>query len=234
MLVVDDDKKNLSCTSLLLTRLGYHILKATTVKQALATAAGRAPSLVIISLDLAGMSGFELMRQLKNSPATAHLPFLGHTSRDNRGLKDRCREHGAVGCLSGPIEADLLYRTVQAAIEKNPRASMRVRAVLPVKVYGKAHDSLYGAYALALSTGGMFLRTMNPVSVNSEITLEFDLNGRAIAAETVVLYNCQAGGGSCPESGVGLRFVDISPNDRDIIREFIRNEVMKDIPCGSV
>jgi CheY-like chemotaxis protein/Tfp pilus assembly protein PilZ len=233
VLIVDDDDKNLSYTSMLVKRLGYHILKAATGEQALATAAGLVPSLIIISLDLAGLSGFKLMRQLKNSSATSHIPFVGLISRDNRDLKDRCFEHGAAGYLCRPIEADMLYRTVQAAIEKNPRTSVRVRAVLPVKVYGNANDSLYGAYTLALSTGGMFLRTMNPVSVNSEISLEFDLNGRAIAAETVVLYNCQAGGGSCRESGIGLRFVDISPKDREIIREFIRNEVLKDISCGS-
>jgi Tfp pilus assembly protein PilZ len=108
---------------------------------------------------------------------------------------------------------------------------MRVKAVLPVKVYGSAYDSLYGAYTLALSTGGMFLRTMNPVAVKSRITVELDLDGRSIPAETEVVYNCQVG--PCGDSGVGLRFVDVAPRDRDVIRRFIKGEVLKGIPSES-
>ncbi len=233
VLVVDGDADNLSCISKLLERFGYHILKATTGKQAIAIAISLVPSLVIISLDLAGMTGFKLVRQLKNTPKTSHIPLIGLTKQENRDLKNRCMEHGAAGYLCQPIEAEIVYRAVQAAIEKNPRSSMRVRAVLPVKVHSMQHDSLYGAYALALSAGGMFLRTMNPVTVNSKISLEFDLNGRAIAAETVVVYNCQAGCGPDLETGIGLRFLDISPKDQNVIREFIKSEVMKNIPCAS-
>jgi CheY-like chemotaxis protein/Tfp pilus assembly protein PilZ len=229
ILVVDENDSTLSSICLLLNRFHYQILKATTEKQALATAAGLAPSLIVVSLDLPGMTGFWLIRRLKDNPSTSHIPVVGLIREDNGDLKDRCLGHGAAGYLSYPIEAETLYLTVQKAIEKNPRSSMRVRTVLPVKVYGKQCDSLYGAYTLALSAGGMFLRTMNPVSENTQISLEFDLNGRSIAAETVVLYNCQARG-PCEESGIGLRFVDISPKDQDTIRQFIRNEVMKGIP----
>lgn len=232
ILVVDEDDNNLSSICLLLNRFHYQLLKATTDKQGFATAAGLVPSLVIVSLDLPGMTGFKLIRQIKDNPSTSHIPVVGLIREDNRDLKDRCLEHGAVGYLAHPIEAEALYRTVQKAIEKNPRSTMRVRTVLPVKVYGEQCDSLYGAYTLALSAGGMFLRTMNPVSENTQICLEFDLNGRSIAAETVVLYNCQAHGGSCDESGIGLRFVEISPKDQDTIRQFIHNEVMKGIPSA--
>ncbi len=232
VLVVDEDGDNLTRISTLLARFGYQTLKATTGGQGLATTTSLAPSLVIISLDLPGMNGFKLLLQLKNSPATSHIPLAGLIRQDSRELKNRCLKHG-VGYLCHPIEPEILYRTVQSATEQNPRASMRVRALLPVKVYGSQQDSLYGAYTLALSTGGMFLRTMNPVSVNSEISLEFELNGRSIAADTVVLYNCQARGGPCEESGIGLRFVDISRKDQDVIRQFIKNEVMKGIPSGS-
>src|SRR5574337_359619 len=127
VLVVDDDQGNLSSLCALLVRLGYQILKATAVRQALATATTLIPSLVVISLDLPGMSGFKLMRQLRNNPATAHIPFIGLIRQDDVDLKNRSFEHGAAGCLSQPIDAESVYRTVQAALERNPRSSMRVR-----------------------------------------------------------------------------------------------------------
>lgn len=230
VLVVDPDEHTLSSSRTLLKKFGYHFFKATTGAKAISTASMVTPSLVIVAQELPDMTGFELIRQFRKSRGLAHIPFICLTGQDDSDLKNFHLGHDAAGYLCHPIEPDVLYRTVQAAIEKNPRSSMRVRAVVPVKVYGLQHDALYGAYSLALSTGGMFLRTMSPVSVNSEISLEFDLNGRSIAAESVVLYNCQGGGETCEESGIGLRFIDIAARDRDCIREFIRTEVMKEGP----
>lgn len=229
VLVVDDDQKRLSTLCTLLVRFGYRILKATSAKQGLATSASLVPSLIIISLDLAGMNGFKLMRQLKKNPVTAHIPLLGFIGRHSDELKDRCLEHGAAGYLAQPIEAEAFFSAVQAALEKNPRSSMRVKAVLPVKVYGISHETLYGAYTLALSAGGMFLRTMSPVAVNSEVSLEFDVNGHPVSADGVVLYNCQAGP-PCGEPGIGLKFTEITAGDQALIRQFIRNEVTKGLP----
>jgi CheY-like chemotaxis protein/Tfp pilus assembly protein PilZ len=229
VLVVDDNQKRLSTLCTLLVRFGYQIVKATTSRQALATSASLVPSLIMISLDLDDMNGFKLVRQLKKSPVTAHIPLLSYIERHSDDLRDRCLEHGAVGYLCQPIEPEMLFNTVQAAIEKNPRSSMRIRTTLPVKVYGISHETLYGAYTLALSAGGMFLRTMSPVAVNSELSLEFDLDGHPIAADGVVLYNCQAGP-PCGESGIGLRFTEIAPKDEAILRQFIRSEMTKGLP----
>jgi CheY-like chemotaxis protein len=227
-LVVDRDRNNLSYLSKLLARFHYQCFKASSGAEALQSAAVVAPSLVMIALDLEDMDSFELMRNLRQGAGMSRISLVGLLQREDQNLKDRCFENGAIACLTQPVDAEALYRTVQMAIEKHPRANLRVKTVLPVKVHGK-QDVLYGAYTLALSTGGMFLRTMNPVPVNSEMSVEFDLNGRAIAADTVVVYNCQGRGGPCEEPGVGLRFVDISFNDRNIIREFIMSEVMKDL-----
>jgi CheY-like chemotaxis protein/Tfp pilus assembly protein PilZ len=224
VLIVDDDAHSLSCLSILLKRFGCQVLKAATGKVTLATAMRLVPSLIMISPGLPDINGFEVMRQLKANFNTSHIPLIGLIKDDSQ--KDRCTELGAAGFLCRPLDAEALFRAVQEAMEKNPRTHMRVRAVLPVKVHNSPHEGLYGAYTIALSTGGMFLRTMNPVSVNSELSVEFDLNGRAVIAESKVIYNCQAGCGPDREKGVGLQFVDISPGDQNAIREFVRNEIM--------
>ncbi len=229
VLVADHAPYSLSCVSILLGRFGYHVLKATTGKEAVAVAKRDVPCLILIAVDLPDVNVFDLMHELTRNSATLHIPLIGLMQQHDRNIQDRCFELGAVGCLWRPIKAETLYRTVQVAMEKNPRASIRVRTVQPVKVYGQAQESLYGAYTLALSDGGMFLRTMNPLSVNTELSLELNLNGRTIAADAVVLYNCQAGCGPDLESGIGLRFVDIAPRDQDFIRQFIWDDIMKGI-----
>ena len=229
VLIVDDNEAELLRITALLEKFSYQTLKAASDKEAFANATARVPSLAVISLDLPGMEDLKLMWQLRNHPATAHIPVIGIAGKDDKDLKGRCLDHGAAGFLSRPFEAEALYKAVQAALEKNPRSGIRVSTVLPVKVHGGAHDALYGAYALTLSSGGMFLRTMSPVAVHSGISLEFNLNGRTIAAETTVLYNCQNGCGPEMETGIGLGFVDISRKDREVVSEFIRGEVMKDV-----
>ena len=228
-LVVDTDDRTIARLLRLLTRFDCQSLEAATAHEALVKAGQLTPSLIIASVDLPDMNIIEFIRRVKMNASTAHIPVVGLLTGADSDLGETCIRQGAAGCVFRPVEAEALYRTIEEALEKNQRKILRVRTVLPVKVQGSQHDALYGAYTLALSSGGMFLHTMNPVSVNSEVSLEFDLNGRLISAGSVIIYNCQAGCGPDAETGVGLRFTDISKRDRNFISEFVKNEVMKGI-----
>jgi hypothetical protein len=78
----------------------------------------------------------------------------------------------------------------------------------------------------------MFLRTVKTAPLNTKLTIRFELNGRAIAAESVVVYLCQAGRGPWQEPGMGLAFVRLAPGDRELIRRFIREQVLSSINAG--
>ncbi len=229
VLVVDHDDATKNRVSQLLDRFDCQSLEAATALKGLAKAAELNPSLVVISADIPDMNIFELIRRFSSNAATAHIPTVALVSGADRRLGETCMRQGAAGCLFKPVDAEALFRTLEAALERNSRKMLRVRTVLPVKVLGEQHDAFYGAYTIALSSGGMFLRTMNPLAVNSQISLEFDLNGRAIAAGSVVVYNCQAGCGPNDETGIGLRFVDISARDKKYISDFVKDELMKGI-----
>lgn len=229
MILVESDSYHLSYLSILLQRFNYPSFKAVTAKEALETAATAVPFLVMTSLHLPDMHGFELIQRFKENPATACVPLIALSNKEDMETRRRCLELGTVGCLYHPVEAEVLYRVVQVAVERNPRAYMRVRTVQPVKVNDKRHDSLYGAYTLDLSERGMFLRTANPASLNSVLSLHLDLNGRLIPTEGEVLYNCHAGAGPYQEAGIGVKFTKIEAKDQEHIRHFIRSEVTRGI-----
>lgn len=232
VLIADDDSCNLSCLSILLGRFGCHVLKAATGRTALSIAMRLAPSLILISTDLPDMNSFEVMRHLRKNRGTSHIPLVGLMKQNHSG--NHLQQIGASGfACTRPLDAEALFREVQQAMEKNPRSHMRVRSILPVKIHSSEYGALYGAYTIALSAGGMFLRTMNPVSVNSVLSLEFALNDRAVIADTKVIYNCQDGCGPDREKGVGLQFVDISTADKDAITEFIRDEIMNGLASAA-
>jgi CheY-like chemotaxis protein len=233
VLIVDSDVANLSYLSVLLQRFDYQIKIAATAEEALAITAVAVPWVIIVSLDLNDMTGYELMQRLQQNPDTVQVHLIGLSGREDLEAKKRCFELGAVGCLYEPVEAEQLYRAVQVAVEKNPRTRMRVRTVLPVMVNNMPDDSLYGAYTLDLSERGMFLRTMNPADVNTRLLIEIEADNRIIEAEAVVLYTCKTGEGPYNEPGIGLEFTRIDPKDQEFLRKFIMFEITKGITEGN-
>jgi CheY-like chemotaxis protein len=232
LLVVDSDANSLSYTSMLLQRFNYQIFRATTAEEALQMATVAVPALVITAVALKGMSGFDLMQQLKDYPITAPIPVIALSRQDDMIVRRRCFELGAVDCLYHPVSPELLYRAVQVAAEKTPRTSMRIRTTRPVTVSNMPLQGFEGAYALELSERGLFLRTTQTAARDMRLFLQLDLNGQLIVTEAIVVYNCSAQRGPYHEPGMGLQFAQIDPKDQERIRAFIMNEVMRDIPHG--
>jgi hypothetical protein len=79
-----------------------------------------------------------------------------------------------------------------------------------------------------LSEHGMFLRTLRPAPGHKAF-LQIGLNDRIIAIEAVVRSSYRIGEGPYSEPGMGLQFVRTSPQDQELIRQFIRNEVTRGI-----
>jgi CheY-like chemotaxis protein len=229
LLVVDSDANNLFYTSMLLQRFDYRICMAATAEEALAMVTVAAPSLVITSLDLKGMNGLDLMRQLAQNPGTAAVPVIVLTKQGDLIGDKRCREAGAADCLDKPVLAEQLFRAVEAAVETTPRTSIRIRTSLPVTVNNMPLVEVEGACVSVLSEHGMFLRTLRPAPLDTRLSLQIGLNDRIIAIEAVVRSSYRTGGGPYNEPGMGLQFVRTAPKDREIIRQFIRNEVTRGI-----
>jgi hypothetical protein len=51
-----------------------------------------------------------------------------------------------------------------------------------------------------------------------------------VKVKAVVLRCVTIGAGQFREPGMGMRFESISPTDRELIRNFIKGQIIKDIP----
>jgi two-component system, cell cycle response regulator DivK len=225
LVVVDNEAGHLAYLAALLRRFNYPSFTAVTAKEAIETVTTAIPLLVIISLD---QDGFDLMRQLREHPATSEVPFIAVGDKEDPAVRNRCLEMGALGCLFHPVSAEMLYLIIQIAVEKTPRSYMRVQTNQAVKLIDEQH-SFFGAYTLDLSERGMFLRTMDPAFEKAKLSLQINLNGRLITTEAEVLYRCNADEEPYQEPGVGLKFTRIEPKDQESIRRFIREEVNRGI-----
>ena len=82
MCIRDRDEANIAeAIRFLLTRDGYSVEIRQDGRAALAAVSQMLPDLVILDLMLPGLSGLEVLAELRADPATAALPCLLYTSR---------------------------------------------------------------------------------------------------------------------------------------------------------
>ena len=82
ILVVEDSPSELELMSYYLTDSGYQIIKASDAKKALEIAVAEKPDVIVTDIVMPEMSGFELCRHLKRNPATATVPIIVCSSKN--------------------------------------------------------------------------------------------------------------------------------------------------------
>jgi CheY-like chemotaxis protein/Tfp pilus assembly protein PilZ len=215
-------------TCLLLKRFAYEVSEAYTAAEALDKITGALPALIITDMVLPGMSGTDLFRMLKQVRRTASIPVVFMVPMSDAAAERRCYDTGAAGCIAKPVQAEELYRVVQSVIEPMPRESIRIDARSPVSVNNEPLDCPEGACLIDLSEHGMYVQTYKPYPLNRRVTVRFHVKDRTISAEGSVLYSYTSVG-QHREPGIGLKFVNIAPQDQEFIRGFIREEVTRDV-----
>ena len=113
VLVVEDDATNLELTIVLLEEAGYEALTATSAEAALRLAAAERPDLILMDLQLPGMTGYEAARRLKADPTTAAIPVVALTADAKRGTEARAKGAGCDGYLTKPLETAALRATLR-------------------------------------------------------------------------------------------------------------------------
>jgi two-component system cell cycle response regulator DivK len=112
ILIVDDNAANLKLARLLLRSSGFDARTAPDAEQALKGLETFRPRLILMDIQLPGMDGLELTRQLKASPATRDIVIIALTAYAMKGDEERARAAGCDGYISKPIDVDTLPEIV--------------------------------------------------------------------------------------------------------------------------
>jgi two-component system chemotaxis response regulator CheY len=110
VLVIDDDAVMRSLLELHLANAGYRVLLAEDGISGGYRVLTDKPDVIIVDVDMPHMSGYELVEALKADAATAHIPVLFLTSRDD--IDERSVKLGAQAFLRKPVKADRLLEVV--------------------------------------------------------------------------------------------------------------------------
>ena len=104
VLIVDDVPDNLSVLHDALDESGYTVLLATSGEAALQRAAQALPDIVLLDAMMPGMDGFEVAKQLKASPLTAHIPIIFMTGLTETEYLVAALQAGGVDYVTKPIK----------------------------------------------------------------------------------------------------------------------------------
>lgn len=113
VLVVEDNPVNLELVGALLESEGWSVIPAETADASLRLAAAERPDLIVMDVQLPGMSGYEATRRLKADPATAGIPVVALTAHAMRGEEARARDAGCNAFLTKPIDTKAFRETLR-------------------------------------------------------------------------------------------------------------------------
>ena len=103
-LIVDDSKTARRFLGTLLQRHGIRVESAESAEAALEFLGDTRPDVIFMDHMMPGMDGFQAVRAIKNSPATATIPIMMYTSQEGELYVGQARALGAVGVLPKQIK----------------------------------------------------------------------------------------------------------------------------------
>jgi two-component system cell cycle response regulator DivK len=121
ILYVEDNDANFALVrKVLQSAAGFEVEQASTGEAALAMVAAQLPGLILLDLDLPGMSGIEVARQLKSDSRTAQLPIIAITASVMKHERTQALEAGCLAFVEKPFDIRRLRALVLAAVEGRP------------------------------------------------------------------------------------------------------------------
>jgi DNA-binding response OmpR family regulator len=118
VLVVDDEPNILLSLEFLMQQAGFEVTTAEDAEQAQALISRQVPDLILLDISLPGMSGFDLLEQLRADEATRSLPVVMLTAHGREVEKEKGMALGASDYITKPFSTRELVSRVQALLDR--------------------------------------------------------------------------------------------------------------------
>ena len=117
IMLVDDSATILLSISSILGKAGHSVEKAANAEEALKKFnAGVKIDLLITDLNMPGMNGLELIKEVRKLAAYKFVPILFLTTESQQSRKLEAKAAGATGWIVKPATADELLNTIKLVI----------------------------------------------------------------------------------------------------------------------
>lgn len=118
VLVVEDNASNLDLARMVLEGNGFAVDTAATGQEGLEKARHLRPDLILMDMQLPGVDGLAVTRQLKADPTTADIKVVALTANALKGSEEQALAAGCAGYIAKPIELKKFMLQVTNFLEK--------------------------------------------------------------------------------------------------------------------
>ena len=119
ILIVEDNPKNLKLVRDVLQVRGYRTIEAGTGEEGVQLAREQHPALVLMDIQLPGISGVEAFQQLRADPATRTMPVIAVTASVMAQERQKVMAAGFDGFQGKPISVRELLETIRQILDKS-------------------------------------------------------------------------------------------------------------------
>ena len=118
ILIVEDNDKNLKLVRDVLQVKGYDTIEAGTAEDGIRLAGERHPDLILMDIQLPGMSGIDALRVLRANPATAVIPVIAVTASVMQQDRSQITEAGFDGYIAKPLDLKPFLESVRSMLAR--------------------------------------------------------------------------------------------------------------------
>ena len=121
ILIVEDNDKNLKLVRDVLQVKGYATIEAANAEDGIVLARERKPDLILMDIQLPGMSGIDAIGVLRADPGTAAIPVVAVTASVMPQDRNKITEAGFNAYVGKPINLKEFLDTVRTLLESRPK-----------------------------------------------------------------------------------------------------------------
>ncbi|MGM0535699.1 MAG: response regulator transcription factor [Pseudomonadota bacterium] len=116
VLVVDDEANIVLSLEFLMQQAGFDVDTAEDGESALSRIAASPPDLVLLDISLPGISGFDVLEQLRGDPDHARLPIIMLTAHGREVEREKGLALGADDYITKPFSTQALVEKVKTLL----------------------------------------------------------------------------------------------------------------------
>jgi len=116
ILIVDDKLENIRFLSDFLSIQHYQVRKAISGQAALTAVESISPDLILLDINMPGMSGYEVCEKLKNNPETSSIPIIFLSAGSDSSEKVRAFQLGGIDYITKPFQLEEVLIRVQTQL----------------------------------------------------------------------------------------------------------------------
>jgi two-component system cell cycle response regulator DivK len=113
ILIIEDNERSLYLMTFILEKHGYEVIHARDGLGGIELASRVKPTLIILDIQLPGMDGYAVARELRNNPALADMPIVAVTSYAMAGDRERILAAGFAGYIEKPINPEVFVSEIE-------------------------------------------------------------------------------------------------------------------------